>query len=131
MRGTSRGTRPLPQPSATRRESGELESEVLAALWSRPEPLTAAEVREVLGDELAYTTVFTILSRLLAKDAVSREKTGRSYVYRPTVDPDVQTAERMRRLMHRGADRSSVLAHFVGGLSRAETRALRRLMDKG
>ena len=50
-----------------RRARGELESEVMAALWSAGEPLTPAGVQAALGGGLAYNTVQTILSRLLEK----------------------------------------------------------------
>ena len=116
---------------AGRRAAGELEDEVLAALWSSAEPMTAAQAREALDGELAYTTVLTILARLSAKGLVDRNKNGRAYVYRPRVDPDVRTAEQMRRLLERRGDRPAVLAHFVDGLTIADERALRKLMRKG
>ena len=46
-----------------RRASGSLESEVLAALWAADKPLTAGEVVDTLGGDLAYNTVQTILTR--------------------------------------------------------------------
>ncbi|MGH3825752.1 MAG: BlaI/MecI/CopY family transcriptional regulator, partial [Pseudonocardiaceae bacterium] len=44
-----------------RRAAGELEAEVLAALWAADGPLTAAHVRRAVSGGLAYNTVQTIL----------------------------------------------------------------------
>lgn len=113
-----------------RRAAGELEDDVLAALWSGSEPMTPAQVHEAIGGDLAYTTVLTILSRLLAKGSVERMEAGRTHAYWPTVDPDARAAEQMRRLLERRGDRSAVLAHFVEGLSRADGRLLRKILRR-
>ena len=47
---------------SSRRASGGLESEVLATLWAAGRPLTAGDVVEALGGDLAYNTVLTILT---------------------------------------------------------------------
>ncbi|MDG9706621.1 BlaI/MecI/CopY family transcriptional regulator, partial [Streptomyces sp. DH37] len=62
------------RPRARRRGQGELEVQVLSALCEAPGPVDTAWVRERLGGDLAYTTVITILTRLLAKGAVVRER---------------------------------------------------------
>ena len=117
--------------SHVRRAAGELEDEVLAALWSAREPMTPAQVQAVIDGEIAYTTVLTVLSRLLHKRVVERTKVGRAYAYRPQVDPDARVAEQMHRLLARRTDRETVLAHFIEGLSRKDERVLRRLMGEG
>ena len=118
-----------PQPG--RRPAGDLEDEVLAALWSQSEPMMPAQVQEALVGDLAYTTVLTILSRLTAKGMVERTRAGRAYSYRPSVDPDALTAEQMRRLLKRRGNRAAVFHHFLDGLDKADQRLLRKLMDKG
>ena len=62
-----------------RREPGELEAEVLAALWAADGPLTAGDLVDALGRDLAYNTVLTILTRLHQKGAVRREWAGRAH----------------------------------------------------
>ncbi|MEV7997262.1 BlaI/MecI/CopY family transcriptional regulator, partial [Streptomyces sp. NPDC086077] len=69
-----------------RRRQGELEVQVLAALREADGPATAGWVRQRLGGDLAYTTVITILTRLLAKGAVTRERAGRSFAWTPASD---------------------------------------------
>lgn len=62
------------------------ESLVMEALWRR-QPLTAEEIFAEVGQGQGWAepTLKTLLSRLLKKDAVSAEKDGRRYLYRPLV----------------------------------------------
>jgi predicted transcriptional regulator len=110
-----------------RRRSGELESEVLAALWAAPEPLVPADVLAALGGDLAYTTVTTILGRLYDKGAIERTKVGRAFAYRPVVAQTEVVAEQIRRILGHGNDRAAVLQGFLDGL-RPEDEALLRTM---
>lgn len=61
---------------------GELESEVLEALWSKG-AMTPGEVYEVVGvpRAIALNTVSSALKRLYEKELLSREKVSHSYVY--------------------------------------------------
>lgn len=101
----------------SRRPSGGLEAEALAALWAARGPLTPREVQENLGGDLAYTTVMTALTRLHEKGAVSRERSGRAYAYTPVLDQAGIAAVRMRELLEAGGDHAAVFARFVGALS--------------
>ena len=111
-----------------RRGPGELEAEVLAALWAAAEPLTPEALRGRLGSELAYTTVTTILARLYEKGAVGREPQGRGYRYFPVLDQQGLTARRMRALLDGHADQAGVLSHFVDTLDAVTLAALRRAL---
>jgi predicted transcriptional regulator len=111
-----------------RRAAGELETAVLAVLQAAGGPLSPGEVREQLGDGLAYTTVVTILSRLHAKGVLNRHKSGRSYVYAPVADEPGLAARRMARLLDAEADRAAVLTRFVSGLSDSDEELLRRML---
>jgi|SRR5437764_8278973 len=111
-----------------RRAPGELEAEVLAVLWSAGEPVSPADVQQRLEGELAYTTVVTILSRLHEKGVATREKQGRSYVYRPVDDEPGLAARRMRKVLDEEPDRRSVLARFVSNLSKSDEQLLRKLL---
>lgn len=112
-----------------RREAGELESEVLAALWAAARPLTPGEVRHELGGSLAYTTVMTTLSRLHDKGVVDRHRAGRGYAYAPKVLEAELAARHFRALLDRGHDSDAVLQGFVSELSADEERVLRALLD--
>lgn len=120
------------QPSpAARRAAGELESEVLAALWAAPAALTAGGVQHALGGDLAYNTVQTILVRLLDKGLVDRVEAGRAHAYSPTKSAEDLVAERMTVLLAKGPDRRAVLQRFVTSLNRADERALRAFLERG
>jgi predicted transcriptional regulator len=56
------------------------EAQLMQILWEYG-PATVTEVRERLPDELAYTTVLTMLRTLEAKDYVRHEEQGRAHVY--------------------------------------------------
>ncbi|PBC83526.1 Predicted transcriptional regulator [Streptomyces sp. 2112.3] len=115
---------------ARRRGQGQLEAQVLAALHHAPGPATAAWVQERLGDDLAYTTVMTILSRLHAKQAVTRERSGRAYLWTPAADEAGLAALRMRRVLDGEPDRDAVLTSFVSALSPHDEQLLRTLLDR-
>lgn len=67
-----------------------LELECLKVLWTLGEG-NVKDVREVLtrSRNLAYTTVMTILDRLVRKGGVERHKVGRSFVYAPLLSQEV------------------------------------------
>ncbi|WP_318209557.1 MULTISPECIES: BlaI/MecI/CopY family transcriptional regulator [unclassified Streptomyces] len=111
-----------------RRGQGELEIQVLTALREAPGPVAAAWVQERLGGDLAYTTVMTILTRLHAKGAVTRERAGRSFAWTAVADEAGLAALRMRRVLDSEADREAVLTSFVTALSPGDERLLRALL---
>ncbi|MEU9238689.1 BlaI/MecI/CopY family transcriptional regulator [Streptomyces sp. NPDC048385] len=116
---------------AERRSAGELESEVLAALWATQGPLTPAEIQTEIGGGLAYNTVHTILKRLYDKGLVLRDADGRRGAYRPAKNAAELTAEAMHEALDRGPDPIAALQQFVSGLSPEEERALRNLFAGG
>ncbi|GGX73968.1 hypothetical protein GCM10010510_18110 [Streptomyces anandii JCM 4720] len=120
-----------PHGRTERRSSGELESEVLAALWSTEHPLTPAEIQAEIGGDLAYNTVHTILRRLYDKGLVLREVDGRRGAYRPAKNAAELTADAMHEALDRGPDPIAALQQFVTGLSPEEERALRELLTGG
>jgi predicted transcriptional regulator len=107
-----------------------LESEVLAALWAADKPLTPAEVAANLGDDLAYNTVQTILTRLHAKGAVHREQAGRAHAYTPVLDDAGLAANRMRAMLDKGSDKAAVLSRFLGTLTPEEESTLAGLLKR-
>ncbi|MGW7075035.1 BlaI/MecI/CopY family transcriptional regulator [Streptomyces sp. NPDC054866] len=111
-----------------RRGQGELEAQVLSALREAEGPATAGWVQERLGADLAYTTVVTILSRLLDKGAVTRERAGRSFAWTPSADEAGLAARKMRKVLDGESDREAVLASFLTALPPGDERLLRELL---
>src|SRR5204862_7174640 len=113
-----------------RRPDGALEQEVLTQLWTLGRPATPAEVLEQLNEDLAYTTVMTILSRLWQKRLVARKRRGRAFEYSPIVSEAELTARRMHESLSAASDPKAALLTFVGSLSGAQARALRSLLSE-
>ncbi|MFD4230349.1 BlaI/MecI/CopY family transcriptional regulator [Streptomyces sp. NPDC058545] len=112
----------------SRLANGKREAEVLAVLRSAQEPLTPRAVREAMDDDLSYSTVVTILTRLYEKDVLTRVPRGRAFAYAPATDEPGFAARRMRQAMEEVPDRETVLSRFVDDLSSGDEALLRRLL---
>lgn len=62
---------------------GRLERRVMDVAWRSEKPLSVHDVHEALDRVVAYTTAMTTLDRLFKKGLLSREQSGRAYLYRP------------------------------------------------
>ncbi|MGW3493225.1 BlaI/MecI/CopY family transcriptional regulator [Streptomyces sp. NPDC001020] len=119
-----------PDPRRRRRAQGALETRVLAALHEAEGPVTAGWVQEHLAADLAYTTVMTVLARLLAKNAVTRRREGRSFVWLPAADEAGLAALKMRKVLDGEQDRRAVLASFITALPEGDEQTLRELLEQ-
>lgn len=109
------------------------ELDVMAVLWDRG-PSTVADVRDRLPDDLAYTTVLTILRTLEEKGHVAHEEVGRAYLYRTLVERGearVSALDRVRSKLFSGST-ELLLAHLVSDqdLSDEELERMRKLLDE-
>lgn len=88
---------------------GELEYAVLVTLWEL-RAATAKEIHARVGapDGLVYTTTAKVLDRLHVKGLVSRRRSGKAFVYEPTLD----------RKVVEGARAKSLLSSMLGGQPR-------------
>jgi predicted transcriptional regulator len=103
------------------RRVGGLEIQILNQLWAADGWLTGRELWERLGDEgRAYTTVMTVLGRLVEKDLAERVEEGRGHLYRAAGDPDELTAQAISSLLSATQDPRMALAHFVENLDDPE-----------
>jgi len=91
------------------------ESLVMEALWRRA-PLTAEEIFAELGEAQGWAepTLKTLLNRLLNKGAVSAQKDGRRYLYRPLVARDDYVESESQGLLDRLFDGrlAPLVSHF-------------------
>lgn len=100
---------------------GSLETELLQQLWAAGAPLGARELADRLpGPRRSYTTVVTVLTRLVGKGLVERTGDGRRFTYQPVGDPDQLTARAIEQLLAAASDRRAVLAHLVSGTQDTE-----------
>ena len=109
------------------------ELDLMAVLWDRG-PCTVAEVREAIDDDLAYTTVLTILRLMEEKDYVSHTAEGRAHRYRPLVERSKAGASAVRRVTRRLFEGSPelLLTHLVEDeqLTEEEIRRMRDLLTR-
>lgn len=109
---------------------GELERDVMDALWSQREGLTAAALRDVLSDRgLALTTVHTVLTRLEKKDYVVRDRTTRPHLYSAASTKEEHVSDLLAEVLDQAGDRRAVLARFLGTVSLSDTAFLRGVLD--
>ena len=88
------------RPAQPREIPPPLELACLKALWNMGEG-NVHEVQAVVTVDrpLAYTTVMTVLDRLTKRDAVSRRKVGRSFVYSPKLSRDALRRAALKELL--------------------------------
>ena len=108
------------------------ELDVMAVLWERGSA-TVTEVRERLTDELAYTTVLTVLRTLEEKGHVAHRGDGKAHRYFPLVERRVAGRSALARLIDTVFNGSPelLLTQLVTerDLSDEQLKRLRRLMD--
>jgi len=112
------------------------ELRVMKALWEVDHG-TVAEVRAELGrrgQELAYTTVMTLLGRLAIKEAVVVDRTREPFVYRAAHRRESVLRDRLREFVREVFDgqADSLVLNLVEdeSLTRAELRAIeKRIAD--
>lgn len=112
-----------------KRANGVRETQILGLLQQADTALTPGEVTELLGGELTYSSVVTILTRMHTKGVLSRRARGRAYAYAPVTDDAGFAARRMRTVLEERPDREAVLARFADELSDRDADLLRHLLD--
>lgn len=109
---------------------GELQAQVMAVMW-RLEVATVEQVRAALPPRSrgAYTTVQTVLNRLVERGLLTRRRVGQAMEYRPALsEADHLSRSIAHTLAAASSDaRQTALARLVGELSEDELSALRRL----
>jgi BlaI family transcriptional regulator, penicillinase repressor len=103
-------------PKAARDIPPPLELLCLKALWSLREG-NVKDVQKIVNETrpLAYTTIMTVLERLLKKNKLSRRKVGRAFVYSPTAEREEMRKVAVRELLDSFFDGSEdELLRFLG-----------------
>lgn len=69
---------------------GELESEIMEIIWSSPNLFTVRSVADSIQKKrkVAYTTVMTIMGRLVKKGLLKRKSNGAAYLYTSVYSKD-------------------------------------------
>jgi BlaI family penicillinase repressor len=108
------------------------ELDVMQVLWQAG-PATVADVRARLDDDLAYTTVLTVLRTLEEKGYVGHRDEGKAHRYHAKVARQTAQRKALARMLDRvfGGSAEQLLTHLVADrhLSAEELTRLRALMD--
>jgi predicted transcriptional regulator len=103
-----------------------LEAEVMAVIWQADAPISVRLVLDALNDQrdaqLAYTTVMTVMNRLVTKNVLTRDGERRRYLYEATAADAAGLAVRDVLRAHGDA----AVAHFVDE-ARTDPAVLHRL----
>jgi predicted transcriptional regulator len=109
---------------------GELQVQIMAVLW-RLEAGTVEQIREGLPARYggAYTTVQTVLNRLVDRGLLTRTRSGRSFTYAPKLTEAEYLSRSIARTFAGASSdaRQAALAQFVGALRDDELSELKRL----
>jgi predicted transcriptional regulator len=109
------------------------ELDIMSVLWRRGSG-SVAEVRETLGEDVAYTTVLKILQILEEKGAVRHEPEGRAYRYFPLVAPQEAGGSALSRILEKifGGSAELLLTQLVSdrNIPPRELARMRRLLQE-
>lgn len=111
----------------------EAEAIVMDVLWQAA-PRTAEDVVAALAQrDWAEPTIKTLLNRLLTKRAISAERDGRRYLYRPLLHREEWVAQQSEGFLGRVFDGrvAPLVAHFSqrGQLSARDIAELKQLLQ--
>lgn len=111
---------------------GELESEVMEIVWQSKEPVFVRTVTRSLQKKrpIAYTTVMTIMNRLVDKGLLHRQSEGRAYQYQHALSKD----KFLTRISHQiiknfiSSFGDVAIAHFVSELEKIPVKKKTKLI---
>ena len=107
------------------------EAELMEVLWDHG-PSTVAEVKERVPDDLAYTTVLTILRTLETKGYVTHDSEGKAHRYSALIERDAARRSALQAMAEKFFKGSTavLLTHLVADekLKPADVKRLRTLL---
>lgn len=111
---------------------GELESEIMEIIWSRKGTVSVKSVAGVLGKkrQIAYTTVMTIMARLVNKGVLVRHLSGPSYLYKPKVSKEQFIARAAHSIFSSAVSTlgEEVLTHFIKEIQKISPKKRQQLL---
>jgi predicted transcriptional regulator len=88
---------------------GSLEQDIMNVLWEK-DSLRSSEIKKILGDKYAYTTIVTSLNRLSDKELIQKLKDGKTTIYNVNVSKKAFVNSRVKRLFKSLVDNYGELA---------------------
>jgi predicted transcriptional regulator len=119
----------------TTEKLGERELDIMQALWQL-EKATVAEVQDVLreqGNDIAYTTIQTMLNRLETKRLVARDNSERTHLYYAVLEEPTVAGNALERLVERffrGSNEALITRLVEKDLTAEQLGRIQNLIDK-
>ncbi len=111
---------------------GELETEIMEIIWHQKGVVSVKNVAEVLGRKrkIAYTTVMTIMTRLVSKGVLVRHLNGSSYLYKPNITKEQFIAKAVHGIFSTAVSTlgDGVLSHFIKEIQRISPKKRQELL---
>src|SRR5262245_40253100 len=97
----------------TKRAFGDLEQTILQLLQAGSRK-SVRQVQSLLGDEDKYTTIMTVMNRLVQKRRLARERVGAHFEYW-ILQPEAQSRSFLEQLKKKlfGMKTSSLISHLI------------------
>lgn len=112
---------------------GDLEQDIMETVWDCS-PMTVRDVVDQLQTkrQSAYTTVMTVMNRLVEKGMLRRRSHGASYVYAPTKPREAYMAQASRQVIDDLIQSygSVAIAQFLDRLDISDPELLRKLKQR-
>lgn len=111
---------------------GDLEAVIMDRVWNHADPVTVREIfDELSGDrQIAYTTVLSTMDNLHRKNWLQRKRSGKAYLYWPSMSREERSAKLMRAAIDAGGDKDMVLAFFVEQMTDEESAQLKAALRR-
>lgn len=118
----------------TGRVLGELESEIMEIIWDQKDAVSVKDIVDILGKrrKIAYTTVMTIMTRLVNKGVLVRRLRGASYLYQPKVSKDQFVAKAVHGIFSSAVSTlgEEVLTHFIKEIQKISPKKRQELLKR-
>lgn len=111
---------------------GELEKEVMEVVWQSAKSITVRHVFESIRKrrKIAYTTVMTIMGRLVKKGFLKTEVSGKAYIYKAVFSKDKFLTRISRQIIKNltSSFGDTAIAHFAQELEKIPADKKQRLL---
>lgn len=114
------------------RALGDLEKDVMDLIWQKGATPIKEVVDELRKDRvIAYTTVLTIMNRLVEKAILKRTLSGSAYIYEPKVDKNRFLAQATHQIFATAISTlgQEAVAHFVQEIKKLSPSKRRELLE--
>ena len=112
---------------------GELESEIMEIIWGQQDTVSVKDITEILSErrKIAYTTVMTIMARLVNKGVLVRHLSKASYLYKPKVSKKQFIATAVHGIFSSAISSlgDEVLTHFIKEIQKISPKKRQELLD--